>query len=189
MEYEEIRYDIRSSTAEEREKGKKLTQLLFKLNHTMPMSEEYNAVLKEIFGENIGSGSYIAPPLNGAAIDRIKIGNNVFINSNLLAMARGSITIEDDVQIAGNVSLLSNNHDPYERMILPCKPILIQKGAWIGANAVILPDVSVGKHSIVGAGSVVTKDVPDYAVVVGNPAKVIKMLDADRFEDTSNGKR
>ena len=58
-------------------------------------------------------------------------------------MARGGITIEDDVQIAGNVSLLSNNHDPYDRMVLTCKPIWIQKGAWIGANAVILAGVFI----------------------------------------------
>lgn len=70
------------------------------------------------------------------------------------------------------------------RMVLTCKPIRIQKGAWIGANAVILAGVSIGKHAIVGAGAVVTKDVPDYAVVVGNPAKVIKMLDAEKFSDT-----
>ena len=112
----------------------------------------------------------------------MKIGKNVFINSNLLAMARGGITIEDNVQIAGNVSLLTNNHDPYDRMILPCKPILIKRGAWIGANVVILRGISIGKHAIVGAGSVVTKDVPDYAVVVGNPAKVVKMLYPGRFD-------
>ena len=89
----------------------------------------------------------------------------------------------DDVQIAANVSLISNNHDLYDRAILTCKPVLICKGSWIGANAVILPGVRVGKHAIVGAGAVVTKDVPDYAVAVGNPAKVIKMLDKERFQE------
>ena len=182
MECEEMIVDLRNATDEEREQGRKLTELLFKLNHTMPMSEEYNSVLKEIFGEQIGKGSYVASPLSGARLDMMSIGKNVFINSNLLAMARGGITIEDDVQIAGNVSLLTNNHDPYERMILPCKPILIKKGAWIGANVVILRGISIGRYAIVGAGSVVTQDVPDYAVVVGNPEKVVNMLDADRFE-------
>ena len=182
MECNEIIVDMRELSAEDREKGRKMTELLFKLNHTMPMSAEYNAVLKELFGDNIGTGTYIAAPLNGAALDKVKIGNNVFINSNLLAMARGGSTIEDDVQIAGNVSLLTNNHDPYDRMILPCKPILIKKGAWIGANVVVLRGISIGKHAIVGAGSVVTKDVPDYAVVAGNPAKVIKMLDPEKFD-------
>ena len=96
-------------------------------------------------------------------------------------MARGGITIEDDVQIAANVQLISNNHDPYERQILLCKPVLIRQGAWIGAGATILPGVSVGRYAIVGAGSVVTKDVPDYMVVVGNPAKIVKKLDPKRF--------
>ena len=182
MECNEIIVDIRKTTPEEHEKSRKITELLFKMNHTMPMSAEYNAVLNELFGDHIGTGTYIAAPLNGAALDKMKIGNNVFINSNLLAMARGGITIEDNVQIAGNVSLLTNNHDPYDRMILPCKPILIKKGAWIGANVVVLRGISIGKHAIVGAGSVVTKDVPDYAVVVGNPAKVVKMLDPEKFD-------
>ena len=96
-------------------------------------------------------------------------------------MARGGITIEDDVQIAANVQLISNNHDPYERQILLCKPVLIRQGAWIGAGATILPGVCVGKYAIVGAGAVVTKDIPDYAVVVGNPAKIVKVLDSERF--------
>lgn len=182
MECNEIIVDARKISDKDRELGMKMTELLFKLNHTMPMSAEYNAVLKELFGDHIGTGTYIAAPLNGAALDKVKIGNNVFINSNLLAMARGGITIEDDVQIAGNVSLLTNNHDPYDRMILPCKPILIKKGAWIGANVVVLRGISIGKHAIVGAGSVVTKDVPDYAVVVGNPAKGVKMLDPEKFD-------
>ena len=109
------------------------------------------------------------------------MGDRVFINSNLLAMARGGITIEDDVQIAANVQLLSNNHDPYDRQVLTCRPVRICKGAWIGAGASILPGVTVGRHAIVGAASVVTHDVGDYEVVAGNPAKCIRKLDPDRF--------
>ena len=183
MKCEEERVDVRIPNPDTIEESRRIMELVFRLNHTMPMTQEYSNILKEIFGENIGEGSFVAAPFSGAVFQNIRIGKNVFINSNLLAMARGGITIEDDAQIAANVSLLSNNHDPYERMVLLCKPILIQKGAWIGANAVILPGVSVGKHAIVGAGSVVTKDVPDYAVAVGNPARIIKMLDAERFEE------
>ena len=111
----------------------------------------------------------------------MKIGENVFINSNCLAMARGGIIIEDDVMIAGNVQLLSNNHDEYERQIITCEEIRIKKGAWIGAGSSILPGVTVGEYAIVGAGAIVTKDVPDYCVVIGAPAKVIKTLDKDKF--------
>ena len=173
---------MRNSNPNDRKEFQRVNPLIFKLNHTMPMTEEYFELLKEIFGNNIGDNSYVAAPLNGAAIEKLKIGNNVFINSNMLAMSRGGITIEDDVQIAGNVSLLSNNHDLYDRQILLCKPIVIRKGAWIGANAVVLAGVEIGKHAVVGAGSVVTKDIPDYSVVVGNPAKVIKTLDKTKFE-------
>ena len=63
------------------------------------------------------------------------------------------------------------------------QPVLIREYAWVGAGATILPGVCIGRHAIVGAGSVVTKDVPDYAVAVGNPAKVIKMLDKEKFQE------
>ena len=179
---EEEIVDLRIPDPKNYEEGKRLAQLAFKLNHTMPMTDEYQQILKELFGDNLGEGAYVAAPIQGACLDRIKMGKNVMINSNLLAMARGGITIEDDVQIAANVQLLTNNHDPYERMVLPCKPILIKKGAWIGAGATILPGICIGEHAIVGAASVVTKDVPDCAVVVGNPAKVVKMLEVERFK-------
>ena len=172
----EERVDLRVPHPEESEKGKQQAQLIFRLNHTMPMTEEYAQLLKELLGDRLGEGSMISPPLQMVCADRVVIGRNVFINSNLLAMSRGGITIEDDVMIAANVSLISNNHDPYERQVLLCKPVLIKKGAWIGAGATILPGVTIGKYAIVGAASVVTHDVPDHAVVVGNPAKVMKML-------------
>ena len=183
MDCKEEIVDVRIPHPEEFEKGKKLVQKVFELNHTMPYTDEYFKVMKEVFGDNIGENSVVFAPISGACYDKIKIGNNVFINSNTLFMARGGITIEDDVQIAANVQLLTNNHDPYERQVLLCKPIIIQKGAWIGAGASIMPGISVGKHAIVGASAVVTKDVPDYAVVVGNPARVIKTLDKDRFKE------
>ncbi len=168
-------------TADEIEAGRKMTELLFRFNHTMPGTPEYAALMNELFAGNIGEGSYVAAPVTGVCFDRIKIGKGVFINSNLLAMARGGVTIEDDVQMAANVQILTNNHDPYDRQLLTVKPVLIREGAWIGAGATILPGICIGKHAIVGAASVVTKDVPDYGVVVGNPARLIKTLDADRF--------
>ena len=183
MECIEERIDMRDTSRYDREEGRRLAQLQFRLNHTMPMTEEYDALLHEFFGDRIGEGSYIAAPFQGAALNLLVIGKNVYINANMLAMARGGITIEDGAQIAANVSLISNNHDPYDLKVLTCKPVLICRDAWIGANAVILPGVRVGEHAIVGAGSVVTKDVPDYAVAVGNPAKVIKMLDKERFRE------
>lgn len=181
MSLKEERVDTRTITPEEAENGRRQRQLLFQLNHTEPMTEEYMKVLQELFGGNVGKDSFITAPLQGVCFDRIRIGHHVFINSNLLAMARGGIEIEDDVQLAANVQLLTNNHDLYDRAVLLCKTIRICKGAWIGAGATILPGVTVGKHAVVGAASVVTHDVGDYEVVVGNPARVIRTLDAERL--------
>ena len=183
MDCQEVRVDLREIDPDNRAENQRCTQLMFRLNHTMPGTEEYQTILKELFGANLGEGSYVAAPISGSCVSSMKIGKNVFINSGLLAMARGGITIEDEARIAANVQLITNNHDPYDLDILPCKPILICKSAWIGAGATILPGVRVGKHAVVGAAAVVTKDVPDYAVAVGNPAKVVKMLEKERFQD------
>ncbi len=177
----EVRVDMRQMTAEELAEMARQSQTVYKLNHTMPMTEDYSALLKELFGDKIGEGSLIIAPLSGAAFDKVLIGKNVFVNSNVLLMARGGITLEDNVMIAANAQIISNNHDPYDLQVLLCKPVVIAESAWIGAGATILPGVRVGKHAVVGAMSVVTKDVPDYAVVVGSPAKVVKMLDPTRF--------
>lgn len=181
MSDKEFRVDFSKLTPEEIEKLNKQRQLLFNLNHTMPLTEEYNALINELFEMGIGENSTISTPLSGVSFENVKIGNNVYINSNCLMMARGGITIEDDVMLAANVQLLSNNHDEYDRQVLICDEITIKKGAWIGAGVSILPGVTIGKYAIVGAGAIVTKDVPDYAVVVGIPAKVIKTLDESKF--------
>ena len=179
MDFERV--DMREMTDEEMAEAFRISEIVFKINHTMPNTEEYNNLVKELFGENIGENSTVMAPIAGAAFDRVKIGGNVFINSNSLLMARGGITIEDDVMIAANVQLLSNNHDEYERQVLTCKPIHIKKGAWIGAGASILPGVTIGENAIVGAGAIVTKDVGDCEVAVGIPARVVKTLDKDKF--------
>ena len=181
MDFERV--DMREMTPDEMIKMAEMAEIVFKLNHTLPNSEEYNELIKQLFGDNIGENSTVMAPIAGAAFDHIKIGNNVYINSNSLLMARGGITIEDDVMLAANVQLLSNNHDEYDRQVLTCKPIHIKRGAWIGAGASILPGVTIGKYAIVGAGAIVTKDVGDYEVAVGVPAKVVKTLDKDKFDE------
>ena len=94
-----------------------------------------------------------------------------------LMMSRGGITIDDDVMIAANVQLISNNHDLHDHALLLCKPVHIGRNAWIGAGATILPGVTVGENAVVAAGAVVTKDVVENTIVGGNPAKFIKNID------------
>ena len=180
---EEIRIDVRKQSAEELALAAHLSQLVHKFNHALPYSEEWSCLQQEIFNGKIGTGSRVMTPMTAVRPNCVTIGKNVIVMNGCLMMSAGTITIEDDVRIAANVQLISNNHDPYERNIITCKPVVVKKGAWVGAGSTILPGVTVGKYAIVGAASVVTKDIPDYAVAVGNPAKVIKYLDKDKFND------
>ena len=182
MTYEELIIDQKIIDPEMEQEEQRQAKLIFDLNHTFSGSEEYEGIMNELFRDRIGEGSKVLVPVYGRYMHKIEIGKNVLINGGFTAMAFGGITIEDDVVIAPNVQLLTDNHDPYDRTILICKPIVIKKGAWIGAGASILPGVTVGRYAIVGTSAVVTKDVPDYAVAAGVPAKVLKILDKDRFE-------
>lgn len=181
MDCEEMRVNMKETDEAALRQYAEEERLLFEFNRTQPRTPESYEIAAALFGE-FGEGAFVNAPLQGIHFVNVKIGKNVVVNSNVLMMARGGVTVEDDAMIASNVQLLTNNHDPYKREILLCKPVLIQKGAWIGAGATILPGVSVGRYAIVGAASLVTKDVPDFGVAVGSPAKVIKTLDASRFE-------
>jgi acetyltransferase-like isoleucine patch superfamily enzyme len=142
----------------------------------MPLSEEYNALVRELFLGNIGEGSRVMPPITVVRGKSVKIGRNVVIMNNALMMAAGGITIDDDVMVAANAQLISNNHDLYDHAVLICKPVHLKRNCWIGAGATILPGVTVGENSVVAAGAVVTRDVEDNTVVGGNPARLIKRL-------------
>lgn len=173
---EEVKIDLRIPNPERAAEGKRSTQLCFKINHTMPMTEECDALIRELF-PNMGENCMIQPPLQVNLADNVKIGNNVAIMYNLLCMSAGGIFIEDNVMIAANVSLISNNHDFKEREIITCKPVVIKKNVWVGAGSTILPGVTIGENAIVAAGSVVTKDVPANTLVGGVPAKFIKQIE------------
>ena len=113
----------------------------------------------------------------------IIIGENVIIGEYTTIQAQANVTIEDDVLLASKIQFISNTHT-YEDINIPIKyqpnissPILVKRGAWIGINSTILAGVTIGINSIVGGGSLVTKDVPNYTVVGGIPAKPIKKYD------------
>lgn len=166
---------MRKQTPEEVAQGMKEAQLCFRLNNTMPFTKEYDELVHKLFGE-FGEGSRLMVPTSVVRGNNVKIGKNVVIQTNSLFMSAGGITIEDDVLVAANAQLISNNHDPEEHQILTCKPVVLKRNCWIGAGATILPGVTVGENAIVGAGAVVTKDVEPNTVVGGIPAKLIKRL-------------
>ncbi len=151
--------------------------LLQKLNSSSNALEIVK-ILSDITGKTIDETVAVFPPLyinNGA---NLHIGKNVFINFDCTFLALGGIIIEDNVLIGPKVSLLSEGHplDPNQRDSLVPGKIHIKKNAWIGANATLLPGVTIGENAVVAAGAVVSKDVPDNVVVGGIPAKIIKSI-------------
>ena len=158
-------------------------QINHKFNLAVTYSGEWFSLMNELFYNNLGKLSVVHNQLTVFYPKNIKIGNKVIIMNGALLMAEGGITIEDKVLIGGKVKLITSNHDYYERDILICKRILIKEGVWIGAGATILPGVTIGKYAIIGADSVVNKDVPDFSIVVGDPAKIIKYLDKEKFKE------
>lgn len=149
--------------------------LCYRINSTEPYTEESRALIDNLLPDK-GEDSGLTPPFRIDMGKNVKIGKNVFINHGLTIMARGGVEIEDDVMIGPNVSLLTANHEFSDHRVLLVSKIMLRRNAWIGANSTILPGVTVGENSVVAAGAVVTKDVPDNVVVGGNPARVIKRL-------------
>ena len=181
---EEMRIDMReyNKNKDSMAMAMRDSQLNHKFNLALPYTDEFFSLMKELFYNQIGENSIVNGQLTVVLPKNVTIGKGVTVMNGALMMAAGGITIEDKVLIAANVKLISNNHDPYERDVLICKPVVIKEGAWVGAGSTILPGVTVGKYAIIGSDSVVTKDIPDYAVAVGNPAKVIKYLDPVKFK-------
>jgi len=150
--------------------------LLNKLNNSSNQSE-IEEMLSEILNREVENVTIFTPIYINYGKNLI-IGKNVFINFDCTFLDLGGITIEDDVLIGPKVSLVTENHplSPENRRGMICKPILIKRNAWIGANATILGGVTIGENSIVAAGAVVSKDVPDNTIVGGVPAKFIKTI-------------
>lgn len=129
---EEIRIDCLNQTEQELAAAKELRQNIFRLNHTMPDTEEYSELLHKVF-PCLGENCRVEIPFSGVRTANVKFGRNVIIMPGCLMMSAGGITIEDDVLIAANVQLISNNHDLEQRNIITCKPVRICRKAWIGA--------------------------------------------------------
>ncbi len=150
--------------------------LCAKANAIMPDDPSYMNYLEELFGRNLDDIRILTPFICDFG-NRVTFGKGVFINHSAILSASGGIEFQDDCMIAPGVKIATINHDLNERhKIYTYGKVTIKKNAWIGMNVTICPGVTIGEYSVVGAGAVVTKDVPDYAVVAGVPAKVIKYL-------------
>lgn len=153
---------------------------------------EYPATLSHMELIYIGNGTQILansriqcyPELINGGECGIEIGENCYIVYGVTILSSAKITIGNNVLIAGGVCIVSHNHgmnpeekEAYMDQQLVSDKISIGDGCWIGQNVMIMPGVKIGKCCIIGAGGVVTHNVPDYCVAVGSPAKVVKQYD------------
>ena len=142
-------------------------------------AHEIRGLFSELIGKEVDDSFLLIPPFYTAGGDEICVGHNVFVNQNCTFYDLGGLHIADDVMIGPNVNIITTGHplDPSQRRAATIgKRIVIEKSVWIAASATIIGGVTVGEHSVVAAGSVVTKDVPPNTLVGGNPARVIRSI-------------
>lgn len=166
-------------------------QLLEELNTVKEIIHRYNSIspsatkerlsiLKGLLGHIGDDEIIINQPFYCDYGKQISVGRRFFANFNLTILDEASVTIGDDCFIGPNVSIYTACHstDPVERNTRMewAEPVTIGDNVWIGGSVTILPGVTIGNNVTIGAGSVVTKDIPDNVVAVGNPCKVIKRL-------------
>ncbi len=137
-------------------------------------------LLERLLGA-VGEDTEIRPPLYVDYGTQIRIGARCFANFGLVALDVAAITVGDDVQIGPNVQLLTPTHpveaEPRRQKEEAAQPITIGDNVWLGGGVIVLPGVSIGADTVVGAGAVVTRDLPAGVVAVGNPARVVRTLD------------
>lgn len=157
--------------------------LCAKANAILPDDSAYVNYLEELFGRKL-EDVRILTPFSCDFGNRVTFGKNVFINHSAILSSSGGIEFGDNVMVAPGLKVATINHDMYDRHVTyTYGKVTVKENAWIGMGVTICPGVTIGKYAVVAAGAVVTKDVPDYAVVGGVPAKVIKMLDPTQMKD------
>lgn len=143
--------------------------------------EEISRIVKELLGKS--DGAFINPPFYCDYGSHIEVGKNFFANYNCMIIDVAKVKIGDNCQMAPNVAIYTAGHPihpasrntAYEYGI----EVTIGDNVWIGGNTVIVPGVHIGSNTVIGAGSVVTKDIPDWVVAAGNPCRVIRRITED----------
>lgn len=157
----------------------KVLELQYDFNATRPAEQEKRQqLLKQMFAE-IGEGCYIEPPLHANWAGKfVHLGRSVYVNFNLTLVDDTAIYIGDYTMIGPNVTIATGTHPILpalrEKLYQFNMPVRIGRNCWLGAGAIILPGVTIGDNVVVGAGSVVTHDLPDNVVAVGNPCRVLR---------------
>ncbi len=154
---------------------------LYDFNQTRPTElKKREKLLKEMFAE-IGENCYIEPPLHANwAGKHVHFGNNVYANFNLTMVDDTHIYVGDSTMLGPNVVLATAGHpilpELREQAYQYNVPVRIGRNCWLGAGVLVMPGVTIGDNTVIGAGSVVTKDIPAGVVAIGNPCKVLREI-------------
>ena len=160
-------------------------ELTFEFNSIHPQElERRNGIIKELFGQT-GKSFIIEPPFRCDYGYNIMIGENFYANYNCIILDCAKVTIGNNVLIAPNVSIYTAGHPlHYERRNQNYEyafPVNIGNNVWIGGNVIINPGISIGDNSVIGSGSVVTKDIPSDVIAIGNPCRILrKVVESDK---------
>lgn len=164
--------------------------LCYDFNQLRPMRvKEQKEVMKKLLGKTEGAFQIIQPFWCDYGYN-IEIGKNFFANHNLVILDCTKVKFGDNVMIAPNCGFYTAGHpldaERRNQGLEYAYPITVGDNVWIGAGVHVMPGVTIGNNVVIGGGSVVVKDIPDNVVAVGNPAKVIKTLDAEKFRKESS---
>lgn len=164
--------------------------LCYDFNQLRPsQTEEQKEVMKKLLGKTEETFQIMQPFWCDYGYN-IEIGKNFFANHNLVILDCAKVKFGDNVMIAPNCGFYTAGHpldaERRNQGLEYAYPITVGDNVWIGAGVHVMPGVTIGNNVVIGGGSVVVKDIPDNVVAVGNPAKVIKTLDAEKFRKESS---
>lgn len=158
-------------------------ELLYDFNHTRPSEQaKRQAIMRAMFG-SLGEGVYIEPPFHSNWGGRnVHVGDNVYMNFGVTMVDDETITIGEATMLGPHVVLATAAHplqpELRSRAAQYNLPVTIGRNVWLGAGVIVLPGVSIGDNSVVGAGAVVTKDIPANSVAYGNPCRTVRQFNA-----------
>ena len=171
-----IAYIADKEVMEQQKRARKLTQEL----NTVDRSdfEKIEKIVKELLGKS--EGAFINPPFYCDYGFNIEVGKNFYANYNCTILDVGKVTIGDNCMFAPNVAIYTAGHpihpDSRNSMYEYGIPVSIGDNCWLGGNTIVCPGVKIGNNVVIGAGSVVTKDIPDWSIAAGNQCRVIRTI-------------
>lgn len=152
-------------------------------NEKVNQKNFYDEALLNTLLKKVGRDPYVEPNFRCFLGSRIELGDEVFLNHDVTLQDMAEITIGNNVNIAPRTGIFTEfcpkDKELRRQKTRYAKPVVIEDGVWLGGNVTVWGGVTIGKNSIIGAGSVVTADIPENVIAVGNPAKVIKKIETD----------